>query len=42
MIREWRNLKMLKRAGRGYDPAGVMATREGGAPYFILRVLSAI
>ncbi|KAF7977149.1 hypothetical protein HWV62_4563 [Athelia sp. TMB] len=29
MIREWRNLKMLKRAGRGHDPAGVEATKEG-------------
>ncbi|KAF7977625.1 hypothetical protein HWV62_3024 [Athelia sp. TMB] len=29
MIREWRSLKMLKRAGRGHDPAGVAATKEG-------------
>jgi hypothetical protein len=29
MIREWRHLKMLKRAGRGHDPAGVLATTEG-------------
>lgn len=29
MVREWRNLKMLKRAGRGHDPAGVQATKEG-------------
>jgi hypothetical protein len=29
MIRQWRNLKMLKRAGRGHDPAGVDATKEG-------------
>jgi hypothetical protein len=29
MAREWRHLKMLKRAGRGHDPAGVAATREG-------------
>ena len=29
MIREWRNLKMLKRAGRGHDPTGAMGTREG-------------
>ena len=29
MVREWRNLKMLKRAGRGHDPAGVAATKEG-------------
>ena len=29
MVREWRNLKMLKRTGRGHDPAGVAATKEG-------------
>lgn len=29
MIREWRHLKMLKRAGRGHDPAGIDATQEG-------------
>ncbi|KAF7969882.1 hypothetical protein HWV62_25675 [Athelia sp. TMB] len=29
MIRQWKNLKMLKRAGRGHDPAGVAATKEG-------------
>ncbi|KAH7907679.1 hypothetical protein BJ138DRAFT_1116497 [Hygrophoropsis aurantiaca] len=29
MVREWRHLKSLKRAGRGYDPNGVAATREG-------------
>jgi len=29
MIREWRHLKMLKRAGRGHDPPGVLATTEG-------------
>ena len=29
MIREWRHLKMLKRAGRGHDPGGVDATQEG-------------
>jgi hypothetical protein len=29
MIREWRYLKMLKRAGRGHDPAGVQATKAG-------------
>ncbi|KAF7967636.1 hypothetical protein HWV62_33617 [Athelia sp. TMB] len=29
IIREWRNLKLLKRAGRGHDPAGVSATKEG-------------
>jgi hypothetical protein len=29
MVREWRNIKMLKRAGRGHDPGGVDATQEG-------------
>jgi hypothetical protein len=29
MMREWRHLKMLKRSGRGHDPAGVAATKEG-------------
>lgn len=29
MIRQWRNLKMLKRAGRGHDPTGVAGTKEG-------------
>jgi hypothetical protein len=29
MVREWRHLKILKRAGRGHDPAGVDATKEG-------------
>ncbi|KAG1720604.1 uncharacterized protein EDB91DRAFT_1240394 [Suillus paluster] len=29
MVREWRHLKMLKRAGRGYDPAGVEGTVSG-------------
>lgn len=29
MIRQWRNLKMLKRAGRAHDPAGIAATKEG-------------
>jgi hypothetical protein len=29
MVREWRHLKMLKRSGRGHDPAGVEATKEG-------------
>ncbi|KIM74294.1 hypothetical protein PILCRDRAFT_80232, partial [Piloderma croceum F 1598] len=29
MIHEWRNLKMLKRAGQGHDPGGVMGTQEG-------------
>lgn len=29
MVREWRHLKMLKRAGRAYDPDGVNATAPG-------------
>lgn len=29
MVREWRNLKLLKRAGRGHDPEGIQATKEG-------------
>jgi hypothetical protein len=29
MVREWRHLKMLKRAARGHDPAGAAATKEG-------------
>ncbi|KAF7975089.1 hypothetical protein HWV62_10489 [Athelia sp. TMB] len=29
MIHQWRNLKMLKRAGRGHDPEGVSGTMEG-------------
>lgn len=29
MVREWRHLKMLKRAGRGYDSAGVESTASG-------------
>ena len=29
MVREWRHLKMLKRAGRGHDPAGVENTKRG-------------
>jgi hypothetical protein len=29
MVREWRHLKMLKRAGRGHDFGGVAATGEG-------------
>jgi len=30
MVREWRHLKLLKRAGRGHDPTGVMGTTSGG------------
>lgn len=29
MVREWRHLKMLKRAGRGHNSRGVSATQEG-------------
>ncbi|KAG1777221.1 ZPR1 zinc-finger domain-containing protein [Suillus placidus] len=29
MIKQWRNLKMLERSGRGHDPAGVNATKPG-------------
>ena len=29
MVREWRHLKLLKRAGRAYDPAGVLNTPPG-------------
>ncbi|KAG2122912.1 hypothetical protein DEU56DRAFT_873540 [Suillus clintonianus] len=29
MVREWRHLKMLKRAGRRHDPTGVEGTKEG-------------
>jgi hypothetical protein len=29
IVREWRHLKMLKRAGRGHDPAGVINTQIG-------------
>jgi hypothetical protein len=29
MIREWRHIKMLKRAGRGHDPTGVNGTVAG-------------
>jgi hypothetical protein len=29
MVREWRHLKLLKRSGRGHDPAGVEATVAG-------------
>jgi hypothetical protein len=28
-IRIWRHLKLLKRAGRGHDPAGISATEPG-------------
>lgn len=29
MIRQWRNLKMVKRAGRGHCSEGVAGTKEG-------------
>jgi hypothetical protein len=29
MIREWRHLKLLKRAGRSHDPQGVAGTQKG-------------
>ena len=29
MTREWRHLKMMKRAGRGHDPDGVSGTPAG-------------
>jgi hypothetical protein len=29
IIREYRHMKMLKRAMRGYDPRGVMVTKPG-------------
>lgn len=29
MVREWRHLKMLKRAGRAYDPLGIENTPPG-------------
>ncbi|KAM6504124.1 hypothetical protein JOM56_001067 [Amanita muscaria] len=29
IVREWRHIRLLKRMGRGHDPAGVAGTREG-------------
>ncbi|KAG2110013.1 hypothetical protein DEU56DRAFT_874489 [Suillus clintonianus] len=29
MVKEWRNLTLLKRSGRGHDPGGVEATQHG-------------
>ena len=29
MTREWKHLKMMKRAGRGHDPTGVRGTQVG-------------
>lgn len=28
-VREWKHLKMLKRAGRGHDPTSVEGTKQG-------------
>lgn len=30
MVREWRHIKMTKRAGRGHDPSGIDGTCRGG------------
>lgn len=30
IIREWRHIKMTKRAGRGHDPSGIEGTPLGG------------
>jgi hypothetical protein len=30
MVREWRHLKLAKRAGRGHEPDGIAATPTGG------------
>lgn len=30
IVREYRHLKMVKHAGRAYDPGGVAATEPGG------------
>ena len=30
MVREWRHIKMAKRAGRGHDPSGIDGTPQGG------------
>jgi len=29
MVREWRHIKMTKRAGRGHDMSGIAGTSEG-------------
>jgi hypothetical protein len=29
MVRQWRHLKMAKRAGRGHDPVGIDVTAQG-------------
>lgn len=30
MVRQWRHIKMTKRAGRGHDPSGIIGTPLGG------------
>jgi len=30
MVRQWRHIKMTKRAGRGHDPSGIDGTSQGG------------
>ena len=30
MVREWRHMKMVKRAGRAHDPTGINGTPQGG------------
>ncbi|KAI6041640.1 hypothetical protein EDC04DRAFT_2867093 [Pisolithus marmoratus] len=29
LVQQWRHIKMLKRSGRGHDPAGISNTKEG-------------
>jgi len=29
MVREWRHIKMTKRAGRGHHPTGISGTSQG-------------
>ncbi len=29
VVRVWRHLHLLKRAGRGHDPGGIAATKDG-------------
>lgn len=29
MTRQWRHVRMLKRAGRGHDPQGIAKTKPG-------------
>jgi hypothetical protein len=30
MVRQWRHIKMTKRAGHGHDPSGIDGTSQGG------------